>query len=224
MRDRYVISEQMVEARRKALVALQQTEDKNQIGIGYLALGIILLWAGHLDEAEEQLGKALALAETVGIAWLQIRSLTFLPFVFRKRGEVEEVRRLLVHAQDVGATRNNSVITGHSAWVAWRDGNLSEAEAYARKSIEERQPQQMEVDPFQWAGLWPLFGVALAQEEMVTAMNTIRMLLSPTQQPPPEQLQTLLEGALQAWEMGKQEEAQLLLQQAVPLAKQGGYL
>jgi hypothetical protein len=55
-------------------------------------------------------------------------------------------------------------------------------------------------------------------------MNTIRMLLSPTQQPPPGQLQTLLEAALQAWEMGKTEEAQGLLQQVVPLAKQRGYL
>jgi DNA-binding SARP family transcriptional activator len=224
MRRRYVVSEQMVEARRKELVAMQQTGDKNQIGIGYLALGIILLWADHLDEAEEQLGKALELAEKVGVAWLQIRSLTFLPFIFRKRGQVEEVRRLLVHAQDVGATRNNSILTGHRAWVAWRDGNLGEAEVYARKSIEERQPQQMEVDPFQWAGLWPLVGVALAQEDMVTAMDTIRMLLSPTQQPPPEQLQSLLEAALQAWEIGKLEEAQGLLQQVVPIAKEKGYL
>jgi len=36
-----------------------------------------------------------------------------------------------------------------------------------------------------------------------------RMLLSPTHRPPPEQLQVLLEAALQAWEADKEEEARL---------------
>jgi hypothetical protein len=52
----------------------------------------------------------------------------------------------------------------------------------------------------------------------------VRLLLDPTQQPPPEQLSTLLEAALQAWDAGQQEEALAFLQEAVPLAKNMGYL
>ena len=40
----------------------------------------------------------------------------------------------------------------------------------------------------------------------------------------PEQLCVLLEAALQAWDAGQQKEACSLLQQAVPLAGQMGYL
>ncbi len=224
MRNRYVVTKEAVEARREALVALQHSEDRDLVGIAHLALGVSLLWAGQLDEAEEQLNAALNLAENSGIAWLRTRCLTFLPFIFRKRGQVEQVRGLLVHAQDVGATRNNSILTGHHAWVAWRDGKLAEAEMFARKAQEERQPRQVEVDPFQWAGLWPLLGVALTQEQMETVIATIRMLLHPTQQPPAEQLEKQLQAVLQAWDAGLQEEARALLLEAVPLAKSMGYL
>jgi len=41
---------------------------------------------------------------------------------------------------------------------------------------------------------------------------------------PPEQLSTLLEAAMQAWDAGQQQEARALLQQVVPLAEQMGYL
>ena len=52
----------------------------------------------------------------------------------------------------------------------------------------------------------------------------MRLLLDPTQQPPPEQLSTLLEAALQTWDAGQQEEVRTLLQQAIPLAEDLGYL
>jgi len=53
----------------------------------------------------------------------------------------------------------------------------------------------------------------------------VRMLLDPTQQPPPEQLSALLKAALQAWDAGQRDEAhELLQQQTLPLAREMGYL
>ena len=52
----------------------------------------------------------------------------------------------------------------------------------------------------------------------------MRMLLDPTQQPLPEKLRVILESALQAWDAGQQEEVRSLLQRAVPLAEEMGYL
>jgi hypothetical protein len=100
---------------------------------------------------------------------------------------------------------------------------MAEAEAYGRASIEERQGQQR-VNAFHWVGLWPLIGVVLAQEKIAEAMDYVRMLLDPTQQPLPEKLRAILESALQAWDAGQQEEVRSLLQQAVPLAEEMGYL
>ena len=55
-------------------------------------------------------------------------------------------------------------------------------------------------------------------------MNYVHMLLDTSQQPPPEQLNALLEEALQAWDAGQQDTARSLLQQAVPLAREMNYL
>ncbi|HEY5004687.1 MAG TPA: hypothetical protein VII61_16100, partial [Ktedonobacteraceae bacterium] len=156
--------------------------------------------------------------------WLQIRCLTFLPFVFRRRGQVELVRGILIRAQSVGATLNNSILTGHRAWIAWREGNLAEVEIFGRKSVEEGQHQQVEVNPLQWVGVWPLTGVAIVQDKIAVAIDDVRILLAPTQQQPLEQLKVLLEASLEAWDVGKQEEARALLLQAVPVAEEMGYL
>jgi len=220
-RDRYVITEKTVSYCRAALAPALQAGNKDQVGFPHFALGICLLWSGHLDEAEEHLSAALSAGEQTGNAALLARSLTFLPFIFRLRGQVEQVRSIITRAQAVPAARKNSIITGHRAWVAWRDGAMAEAEAYGRASLEGRQ----DVSMFHWAGLWPLIGVALTQEKIAEAMDYVRMLLDPTQQPPPEQLSALLKAALQAWDAGQRDEAhELLQQQTLPLAREMGYL
>ncbi len=222
-RDRYIASEKTVSHCRNALAAIQQTGNKGLIGFAHFALGTCLLWSGHLDEAEEQLCAAMRVGEQVGSATMLARCLTFLPFVFRLRGQVDKVRSIITRALAVSEVRNSSIITGHRAWLGWRDGNMAEAEAYGRASIGERQGQQR-VNAFHWVGLWPLIGVVLAQEKIAEAMDYVRMLLDPTQQPLPEKLRAILESALQAWDAGQQEEVRSLLQRAVPLAEEMGYL
>jgi len=222
-RDRYVVSEQTVSSCRAALATIKQTGNKWWVGFAHFSLGVCLLWSDHLDEAEEKLLVALRVGEQIGSATLLARCMTFLPFIFRRRGQVEQVRSIITRALAESKGRKNTILTGHRAWLAWRDGNMVEAEAYGRASVKEREPEQS-ANLFLWVGLWPLIGVALAQEKIAAAMNYVRMLLDPTLQPPPEQLSTLLASALQAWDAGQQEEACALLQQAVPLAEQLGYL
>ncbi len=224
VRNRYVVSEHTIFVLRTALTELQQKGDQHQLAVIHFALGTTLLWAGQLDEAEKLLKKALQMAENMRIAWLQARCLTFLPFVFRQRGQVEQVRNMLTQAEAIGIVQNNNILIAHHAWVAWRDGNLLEAEMAAKRSMEQGQRQQVDNNPFQWAALWLLLAVMLVQEKMSEAINNVRLLLDPTLQPPSEQLRTRLEAALQAWDAGQQQEAQMLLQQTVPLAENMGYL
>ncbi len=223
MRDRYVVSEKTVLYCRNALAVIQQTEDRNSIGFAHLTLGGSLLWSGHIDEAATHLHEAMRVGEQVGDATLCARCLTFLPFIYRQYGEVEEVRKIVTRALVVPETRKNPVITGHRAWLAWRDDDRSLAESYGRSLLEDRQHQQ-QVNSFYWTGLWPLIGVVLAQEKLAEAIDYVHILLEPTQQPPSKELAILLEVALREWDAGQQQQAHSLLQQAIPLAEKQGYL
>lgn len=222
-RDRYVVSDKTIAYCRESLAALQQTGNKSLIGFAHFVLGNRLSWSDHLDEAEKEMRAARDIAQQIGNTRLLARCLMFLPFILRRRGRVEEVRDLIASALSMPEAKNIPIIKGHQAWVAWRDGNLLDAHLYGRSSIEEHQPRRS-INAFQWAGLWPLIGVAFVQEKIADAMNYARMLLDPTQQPPPEQLRMLLTSALQAWDNGQQQEARALLQQAVPPAQDMGYL
>jgi DNA-binding SARP family transcriptional activator len=209
------------------LTAIEQTGNKSALGGYRAAFGTALWGCGLLDEAASQLEMALHLSEEVGSTWLQTRCLTFLPFIYRRRGQVERIRNLLTQAQAIGAMRNNGVLIGQRAWVAWREGDLVEAETYGQASIEAFQVQQMASDLFQcfqWVGVWPLLGVALARRQIAEAIRYTGMLLDPTQQPPPGEIAALLEAAQAAWDGEKQEEARALLQQMAPLAEKMGYL
>ncbi|HCF85102.1 MAG TPA: hypothetical protein DEV72_07875, partial [Ktedonobacter sp.] len=222
-RDRYVASEETISYCRNALAEVQHTGNTSLIGFAHFVLGNRLLWASRLDEAEEEMRAAIIAAEQVGNTTLLARSLTFLPFIFRHRGQVEQVRSIIARALTVPEARNISIITGHRAWVAWRDGNIVEAEVYGRNSLKDRQPQSR-TNAFQWVGLWPLIGVALALEKSAEAIDYVRMLLDPSQQLPPESLFIPLAATMQAWDAGQHEVARFHLQQAIPLAEEMGYL
>lgn len=222
-RDRYVISEKTVLSCRNTLALVQQTGDRSLLGFAQFALGICLMWSGYRDEAEEQIHAAIRVGEQVGDATLLARCLTFLPFLFRQQGLVEKVRHVISDALTLPEARNIQILTGHQAWIAWRDGDRSLAEVYGRMLLEDRYHRQS-VNSFYWTGLWPLIGVVLAQEKSAEAIDCVRVLLEPTQQPLPEALNTLLEAALQAWDTQQQEEARSLLHQALPLAEKMGYL
>lgn len=222
-RNRYMGSEQSLAYRRQGLATVLETGNKDLIGFAHFVLANGLLFSNQLEEAEEQMWMAIKLAEEIGSTPLLVRCLTFLLIILRRRGNIEEVRQVITRALSIPEARNIAIIKGQRAWVAWRDGDLTEAGNYGRTSLEDTQGRQP-VNSFLWVGLWPLIGVALVEEKFAEAMDYVRLLLDPTQQPLAEALRTLLEAALQAWDIGKQEEARVLLQEALPLAEKMGYL
>jgi predicted ATPase len=222
MQNHYIVSEETLSHCRVALAASQESGLRDLEGFVRFGLGVCLLWSGALDRAEEELRTAATVAEQVGDVELCARCLGFLPFVPRLRGQVEAVRCAVAHAW-AQKIRWDEVIIAHRAWVAWRDGYLAEAEADGLTALAAWQ-RQSHVYAFQWIALWPLIGVALAQERFPAIMNYVRMLLAPTQQYPPEPLLTILQACLQAWDAGRQDEARTLLRQAVPVAERMGYL
>lgn len=221
--DHYIVSEETVAKFRSALSAVQQAGNKRLIGFARFGLGTSLFLSGHLDEAEEHMHAAMNTGEEIGNVVLLERCFSFLPFVFRQRGQVEEVRHIIARALAEPGITLTSRMVAHRAWLAWRDGDMEKAEEYGKAALGEWQHQR-QVDPYQWAGLWPLIGVMLVQERLSEAMQYVRMLLDPRQRQPPEALKKLLEAAVQAWETEQHHTAYSLLQQAIHLAEEQGYL
>lgn len=220
---RHAVSEEAVSYCRRALEAGLESGLPSVIGQARFGLGYCLWLCDDFEEAEEQMNAAMRVGEQTGDVELAGRSLVFLAILFRRHGRVEDVRNALSRALALQETRYASVITANRAWLAWRDGNLEEAEAYGREAIKAWQHQQ-HVYAFQWTGLWPLIGVALTQERLSDVMRYVCLLLDSTQQRPPEILLTALKATAQAWDVGPHETVRTLLQDMLPLAQEMGYL
>ena len=224
VRDHYVVARETLSTCQMGLEASLETSDPHLIGATRFVLGYCLFLSGQFDQADEELRAALTAGEQVGDAELVARCrLHFLPLVFRRRGQVEAVRSVVADALAQGERRYAGVLTAQRAWVAWRDGKREEAETAGRAAVEEWQ-RQRPIYPFQWTGLWPLIGLAATSGQLVLAVDYVRLLLAPTQQRPPETLLTVLEEAVQAWDGGHRERVASLIQHAMLLAQDMGYL
>ncbi len=224
VRDHYGVAPETLSSCQVGLDASLETGNPHLIGTTRFVLGYCLFLSGKFDQAEEELRAALTAGEQVGDAELVARCrLHFLPLVFRRRGQVEAVRSVVARAVAQGERRYASVITAQRAWVAWRDGKREEAEMVGRAAVAEWQ-RQHPVYPFQWTGLWPLIDIAATSAQFALAVDYVRLLLAPTQQRPPETLLTVLKEIVQAWDAGHRETVRSLLQLAIPLAQDMGYL
>jgi hypothetical protein len=93
----------------------------------------------------------------------------------------------------------------HLAFLFWPDS--TEAQAHT-----------------EWAGLWPLIGLAATTGQLALAMDYVGRLLAPTQQRPPEILLAHLDQVVQAWDAGHPEKVYSLLQHVMSLVQAMGYL
>ncbi len=225
-RDRCVVPETLGYAR-SALAGRQESGSATEIAFARFQLGFAYLFYGDLDEAEAHMQAALVVGERAGDVVLQSRCLTFLTVVYRKGGQVEETSRYASRALRVAASlhwhEDVAMARANLAWVAWCQGNLSEAQANARAALDGWKALQFDY-PFHWTALWPLISIALAQDQFSEAINYVRGLLAPQQLLLPDALRAIVEAATQAWDSGRLEAAYAHLQQAVALAGEMGYL
>ena len=165
-------------------------------------MGFNLLWHGDLAEAEAELQVALDMAEQIGDISLQARCLAYLAVVHRRQGHDAEVeafaRRGLAVAEAAGMLDYLGASQAGLAWVAWRRGDTSPLLCAAwSKPNGWRWPRWRPGGatampyPFYWQALWPLIGVALAQERPADAIAYARRLHDPSQQLLPAELAAL---------------------------------
>jgi serine/threonine protein kinase/tetratricopeptide (TPR) repeat protein len=229
-RDRYVMSEEILGYARSALSASQEAGDVIQIALVQFNVGFLYLWDGDLDEAEEQMQAALAMAERTGDVILQSRCLTYLTTLYRKRGQVKGTKDYASHALTIATAMNMleyiAMAKANLAWVAWQAGLPDEVEFLGRTALElwHQPPTASMVYPFDWTALWPLISVELGQKQTSAAIEDAHKLLAPTQQPMPATLAAIIGEAIQAWDSGQMDMANTRLQRATALAQEMGYL
>jgi tetratricopeptide (TPR) repeat protein len=229
-RDRYAVSEETLAFCQTALAISLESENLSEIAWARFMLGFNQLWAGDLDGAEKQMQTALALAERTGDIVHQSRCLTYLTILYRKRGQLDQARQYASRSLTLATAGQMLEYIGTAqanlAWLAWREGDLSQAEAKGRAALASwhQLPAGHSSCAFQWAALWPLIGVALAHNQTSEASGYTRALLEATQQCLPHALTAVVEKAVTACEESESEAARAWLDQAIVLAQELGYL
>ena len=169
---------------------------------------------------------ALDMAEQIGDMSLQARCLAYLAVVHRRQGHDAEVetyaRRELAVAESAGMLDYLGAGQANLAWLAARQGYLVEAERLGQAALETWRTYAMPY-PFYWQALWPLIGVALAQDRPADAISYARQLCDPSQQALPPAIEEPLVAALAAWDAGQPDAARNLLHRALDLAQQTNF-
>jgi hypothetical protein len=139
-RDRYVVSEQQEAQLSFWVQKLRGSADTDTYTRLLFFLGWGLLLLGHLEEAEAHLQEALALAERTGHLVHRTWSLTQLCILYRRRGDAkatnEYALRCLQVAMSAQQLENAAVARGNLSWIAWREGDLAEAEEQGQTALE----------------------------------------------------------------------------------------
>jgi tetratricopeptide (TPR) repeat protein len=226
-RDRYVVSDEVVTYAHGFFSAVEELGDASRLPAARFGLGGMLLWRGDLDASEQHLRAVLDTVERTGDVSLEARCVTYLAIIHRQQGQADAVRAYAERGLRIAtaATMPDYIGAAYAnlAWLAWRAGDLAEAEALGHKAISTWQATSL-VFASQWTALWPLIGVALAANQITTVVKLARALLDDGQQRPPAQFEMALEAAIRAGETGAPELARAEIERVFESARAAGYL
>jgi tetratricopeptide (TPR) repeat protein len=225
-RDRYIGNDETIASAQLSLAAVEESNVLPEITNARFVLGFVHLWAGKLDQAERWMSLALKLTEKTGDIVLQSRSLTYLTMIHRKRGAVENTRRCaeqsLTSATMAKMVEYVGMAKGNLAWVHLRNGNLASAFEQATDGVQNLRETNAHI--LLWVALWPLIGVQIAQGQIGDAIDHIEALLTRPQMAISADLESTMQGAVDAWKGNDRAAAKIHLEKASELAREMGYL
>ncbi|HXW81452.1 MAG TPA: hypothetical protein VEJ84_18255, partial [Acidimicrobiales bacterium] len=205
---RYQIDDETLAAQRVAAAITGEGVGEPEIVSGEFGLGLFLLFHGDLDEAEERLSAALAMAERVGDAGAAVRCRCYYSVTALRRHDVEGVRARAPVALEAAEAASYPEYAASAkamlAWLAWRDGRPDDVLGLGREALRLWAGGAVAY-PFYWLCLWPLIAVHLGRGEVADAVAAARQLLLPPQQKLPDELEAQVEAAIACWEGGSLE-------------------
>ncbi len=223
---RYRIDDQMLSDLVKALAIAREHLSEPDIATMLFVLGFALLWHGDLDEAKERLEESMELTERTGDVILRARCLCYLDVAALRRHDPGTIRTLAPQAIEAAEAANYPEYVASAraaqAWVAWQDGRERDVLALAGQALELWATTVVSYSWY-WICLWPLIAVRLAHGQTGEAVGAARQLLPPPQQRLPDELESLTESAIAAWEGKEPDKAATLLGEAVEEARRLRY-
>ncbi len=226
-RDRYCPGAEIVEQCHQVLKIHEETGHVQAIPAARFQIGFALLLSNAIAEAEPELLGALALAEKTTDLTLKARCLTYLTFVARKRGEIEQVQRYAERSLHTATTVQMPDYIGAAqanlAWLAWRANKPEDVQQLGAAALSTWQKLPVGY-MFEWTARWPLIGVALRAGDLNQITTHARVLLDEYQQRLPVELETALSSALHIGPNGTIEAMQAVFDSVVKFAREQGYL
>ena len=187
-----------------------------------LDLGNALTWYGDLAAARQVNNRVLAAMERVGTPNGRGMALMALAITAWRQGDVGLVRELATRARAAAVAGANlyhvtSTAAALEAWAAWRDHRPEQAIALATEAMDLWR-SQLKAYPFRCVALFPVASAYLALGQTERAVDAARQTLEPPQARLPDELETAVQAACDAWDKGEPDKAARLVGEAVTLA------
>ncbi len=226
--NRFIASDEVVDLARKAVRAIDDSDDVLERANLRFDLGFALLWRGLIDEARATLEYALELARATGDVLLICRCLVYLGVAQRRQGDhnalgpvVHEVLRV---ATAGGFNDYIACARAHAGWLDLRRGDLETARDHLRAAVTRwRDLAKSYPYPFQWLALLPYLEISLLDDDLSELRVLAAELLDAKQLQLPAPLEEALARILSTPE-GQTTELRVQVAAALETARQSGYL
>jgi len=228
--ERYVPSTETVRWARAFFAIFETASEVHEahwILTAHCTLAIVLMLHGDLDEAEEQMAKAMHKAERVGDLEMHARCLMYMTVIQRRLGRVDALGGLCERSLSVARAAQMSeyigAALGNWACLALKRGDRAEAERAAREALSHWK-QLSRVYPFEWLARVPLTRGLLTQGNIEGAVEQAKAMLDAQQLRLPRALSGALESAVAAFEEGRPDQARKALSSALRIARRRGFM
>jgi class 3 adenylate cyclase/tetratricopeptide (TPR) repeat protein len=219
-RDRYWIGEASMEHLHTSLAAAHESGDLSMICMITFGLGFAHLWRMELDQAENDLAEALALADRIGDTQMVVLCSTYSTVVYWKKKAIEAVKEWATRALKLAGEAHMSfyegIALGNLAWASYTEGNLAQAEEYIRQA--QATALSVAPMPMRILYLWPLLAIQLRHGQMDEAVEAARGIIHPSQARIPDDLEAILREGIERHAEGKADESKERLDSAVKMA------
>ena len=226
MRNRYRVEEADIATMRESLAAAAQGDEEKDVGYATFFFGLALWLHGDLAAAQEQMERALAMAERIGESILLGQSLLGLALTALRRHDTEAVRalapRAVEAAPDLASSEYLAGAKACLAWLAWQDRRPDDVITLSGEIAELIAGTGRLGSYHGLVHRWPLIAVHLEAGHVAAAVAVSRQI---PQYVPwlPGDLESALEEARQAWDQGQAGLAGERLAAAAALARDLNY-
>ncbi len=227
MQNGYRVDEADIATMRQSVAAAAQGDEEKDVGYATFFLARALWLYGDLAAAQEQMERALAMAERIGESILIAQSVLGLALTALRRHDTEAVRalmgRIMAMAEAMTSFEYMAGAKACLAWLAWQDGRQDDV---IKLSDEITGLMATTVGSGFYQGLiylWPLIAVHLDTGNVAGAIAAGRQLLQAARPRLSGDLESVVEAASGAWEQGQPGRAGERLAAAVALARELNY-